>query len=70
MKMKAWSVSEVAGFLRGVDLEGPAAALHASGVNGDDLLHVTSVILRDDIKLTPFAARKVMSARDEYLSGL
>ena len=41
-----------------------------SGVNGADLLQLSINELSHNIRLTPFAARKVGAARDEFLRGL
>ena len=65
--MRQWTASEVSGFLRRGDLDGPAATCWASGVHGADLLDFTWEALRDDVRLTPFAARKVLAARDAFL---
>ena len=51
-------------------LRGPADALRASGVAGADLLALnTDVELQKDLKLTPFAARKVLAVRDRFLAS-
>ena len=65
--MRQWTASEVSGFLRRGDLDGPAATCWASGVHGADLLDFTWEALSDDVRLTPFAARKVLAARDAFL---
>ena len=64
--MSAWSVSEVAHWLEGLDMVGPAMPLQAQGVNGEDLLniHDAEEFCRD-LKVTPFVARKVLSLRDQ-----
>ena len=67
--MGQWSVNSVVSFAHGRDLTGPATALFASGVNGSDLLEVTEDVLVKDVRLTPFAARKVLAARDAFLAG-
>ena len=63
----AWAVADVASFLRQHDLSGPANVLFANGVNGVDFLEMTSRILQDELRLSAFAARKVLRARDGYL---
>ena len=68
-QMKGWSVKEVGDFLRGADLQGPASACEASGVDGRDLFAMEASTLREDVRLSPFAARKVLAARDFFLSG-
>ena len=67
--MSQWSVNSVMSFAHGRDLAGPAAALFANGVNGADLLEATEDLLVKDVRLTPFAARKILAARDAFLVG-
>ena len=66
-KMRGWSVEETVSFLRGCDLEGPAATCYTSAVAGADLLELTREELINDVKLTPFAAQKIVKARDRFL---
>lgn len=68
-QMRAWSASEVVSWARARDLEGPSAVLFASSVNGADLLEATKEVLVKEVRLTPFAARKVLRARDAFLTG-
>ena len=65
--MTAWSVRDVVAFLVGQDLEGPASVLQANGVSGADLVTMTAETMSRELRLSPFAARKVVSARDTYL---
>ncbi len=67
--MEKWSVDEVVPFAPARDLAGPSAVLHASGVNGADLLALDEAVLVNDVRLTPFGARKVLRARDAFLAG-
>ena len=67
--MKTWTVDNVVAFARARDLAGPAAALFSNAVNGLDLLALDLDTLVNDARLTPFAARKVLSARDAFLGG-
>ena len=69
-QMRSWTVAETGRFLEEHDLEGPAELTRVSGVNGADLLQLSINELSHDIRLTPFAARKVGAARDEFLRGL
>ena len=69
LQVAAWQVKEVVAFLGAKDLAGPAAGLFASGVAGADLLEVDEATLVRDVRLTPFAARKVLRARDAFLAG-
>ena len=63
-------IAETGRFLEEHDLAGPAELTRASGVNGADLLQLSINELSHDLRLTPFAARKVDAARDEFLRGL
>ena len=67
--MKTWTVDNVVAFANARDLAGPAAALFSNAVNGLDLLALDLDTLVNDARLTPFAARKVLSARDAFLGG-
>ena len=63
-------VDQLAEFLAVRDLCGPAEAMRASGVAGADLLAWGNASeVQVDVRLTPFAARKVLAARDEFLAS-
>ena len=64
--MIAWPVAGVVAFLENADLAGPAKVLVANGVNGQDLAEMTSDTLQNELRLSAFAARKVLRARDAY----
>lgn len=64
--MIAWPVAGVVAFLENADLAGPAKVLFANGVNGQDLAEMTSDTLQNELRLSAFAARKVLRARDAY----
>ena len=68
--LQPWTVGETARFLEEHDLAGPAELTRVSGVNGADLLQLSIHELSQDIRLTPFAARKVDAAREEFLRVL
>ena len=68
-EMKTWSAKTVTGFLEQADLVGPAKLLFQSGVNGADLIEFRIQELVDDLRLSAFAARKVLKARDDFLSS-
>ena len=68
-KMRSWCVKEVANFLRNADLEGPASTCEVNGVAGQDLFELSAIRFREELRLTPFAAEKVVSARNAFLSG-
>ena len=65
--MASWTVDGVIAFAQAQDLEGPAAALFTNAVNGSDLLTMDLPTLVEDLRLTPWAARKVLHARDAYV---
>ena len=69
-QMRTWSASGVVSWALAQDLEGPSAVLFASSVNGADLLEMTAELLVKEVRLTPFAARKVLRARDAFLAGM
>ena len=64
-----FTVSQVAGFLRSKDLAGPAQVLEANGVNGADLIAMTAAQLQTELRMSVFAARKVIAARDAFQSA-
>ena len=66
--MRRWLVTDVSSFLEKADLKGPAAVLHANGVSGKDLaeLGVDSFVVA--LRLSAFAARKIIAARDAFLA--
>ena len=68
-QMRSWTVAETARFLEGHDLAGPAELMRRSGVNGADLLLLPQREFCTDVLLTPLAARKVVAARDAFVSG-
>ena len=63
-QMRSWPVSGVVAFAKARDLEGPAATLFASGVTGADLVETSEGLLVHEVRLTPFAAAKVIRARE------
>ena len=67
--MRIWSVDGVVAFAHARDLAGPAVTLFNNAVNGADLLAVDLETLVQDVRLTPFAAKKVLAARDAFLAG-
>ena len=67
--MQSWSVDNLATFLEGEDLSGPANVLRSAGVNGADFLLWTSeAALVEDLRVTPFTARKLLSCRAHFLA--
>ena len=65
--MRSWRAAAVASFLEDEDLAGPAATLFANRVNGVDLEVLTADELTSSLRLTSFAARKILQARDKFL---
>ena len=65
-RMRTWTVNEVVSFLHSADLAGPAATFFANGVSGSDLASFTPEALVQGLKLTPFAADKVLAARSRF----
>ena len=51
------------------DLEGPSRTLFANGVRGRDLFQLTVDSLKKDLKLSSFAAHRVLEARREFLDS-
>ena len=66
-QMEAWTAAEVVQFLTSKDLEGPARILFANGVRGQDLKRFTNTDLKHDLRLSTFAARRILDARNAYL---
>ena len=66
-QMDGWTAAEVVQFLTSHDLEGPAHTLFASGVRGQDLRRLTLNDLQQDLRLSAFATRRVLNARNAYL---
>ena len=68
--MQSWTVDALATFLQGEDLGGPAEALRSAGVNGSDFLEwKTERELASDLRLPPFAARKLLACRAQFLAA-
>ena len=57
-------------FFKSKDAEGLSRHLEQSSVNGLDLLAFQSAnALEEDLGVTPFAARKILHLRSQYLEG-
>ena len=68
-RMVEFTVQEVASFFEARDASALARVLEQNGVNGADLVMFTLANdLVQDLHLTPFAARKVLSLRDAFLA--
>ena len=66
--MRRWLAKDVSTFLQKADLEGPAATLFSNGFSGADLFDYGVTALVTDLRLSTFAARKVIAARDAFLA--
>ena len=62
-----WTCQELRDYLSAHDLAGLAAYLYEQSVNGKDLLHLTEATLVNELRCTPFAARKILAARTAFL---
>ena len=65
--MSTWPVADVTAFLQRQDLSAAALVLKHNGVNGQDLLDMTSDMLQTSFRMTRFLAEKVLAARDGHL---
>ena len=65
--MLRWNVAEVVSFLKADDLDGPAETLYANGVRGEDLLMMSLETMTRDLRLSAFAARRIVAARTVFL---
>ena len=68
--MSEWGVGDVARWLEDADMEGTVAIFKAEGVSGKDVLaFVSAESMTADLRLSPFAARKVWGYRAALLGG-
>ena len=68
--LATWTVEEVAAWLEGNDMVGPAAYFRSQGVNGQDLVNFESApSLSRDLGTTNFVAQKVVALRDQYVES-
>ena len=71
LPMTSWRVSEVARWLEGSDMSGPASLLQSQGVNGEDVASFESAVqFARDVGLSRFAAQKILRLRDQHLAAL
>ena len=68
-KMEAWRAADVQRFLGAADLAGPATTIFANGVNGCDLATMNVETLTKEVRVSAFAARKVIARRDAFLAA-
>ena len=62
--LATWKTEQVAQFLESSDMRGPATFFRTNAVNGEDFESMTLETLVQELRMTPFAARKVLRARD------
>ena len=67
--LRSWSVADVKTFLISRDLRGLADICFANGMNGADLAELEEGSLEAELHLTPFQAKKLLSARAAFLEG-
>ena len=61
-------MADVEAFLEQRDAAAIGALLSASSVNGQDFAAMTFLDMTEDLRLTAFAARKVLALRPAFLS--
>ena len=67
--MRSWGVEEVGKFFNSMNACGIASVMQSNSVNGSDLLLFESAEqLVQDLRVTPFAARKVLALRNTFLN--
>ena len=69
-RMRAWTAKGLRSFLEGRDMVGPAGHLFAQGMNGEDFAELSETDFIHEVKVTPFAARKLARIRDAFLSAV
>ena len=67
--LKTWSVADVRVFLNSRDLRGLAELCYTNGVNGADLAQLHEATVIEELRLTPFQAKKLLGARAAFLAG-
>ena len=67
--MRSWSIGALADFFVKRDMEGPAQQLRAQGVAGADMVASTLDLLKQDLRLSAFTAKKLLRIRDAFLDG-
>ena len=67
--MRRWLAKDVSTFLEKADLKGPAATIFTNGFSGTDLINYGVAGLVADLRLSAFAASKVVAARDAFLAA-
>ena len=67
--MQRWTTEDVVRFLAATDLDGPARTMVANGVRGRDFISLSRDELIEDLKLSRFAAERILQARDAFLAS-
>ena len=62
-RLAACSANDLRFLLEAQDMSGPAAHLFSQSVNGADFLALTETELVNDVRVTPFVAKKLLKAR-------
>ena len=66
-QLRGWTVAEVVSFLKANDLEGPSETIFTNGVRGSDFLDMPVEVFTQDLRLSAFAARRIVAARSAFL---
>ena len=66
-RMASLAAKDLRSTLETLDMHGPAAHLFSQSVDGADFLTITEKTLIDDVRCTPFVAKKLLKAREQLL---
>ena len=66
----AYSTKDLRTALEAQDMIGPAAELFKQGVDGADFMNFTETTLVNDVKVTPFLAKKLLRTRAKVVNSL
>ena len=66
---RAVSGDELAAFLTERDMQGPAAHLRSNGVSGEDFLGFSENDLREQLRVLPFVAAKLLLVRRTFVES-
>ena len=69
-RIAACTASDLRGLLEMQDMSGPASQLFSQSVNGSDLLALTEKELVEEVRVTPFVAKKLLKAWEMLLAGV
>ena len=68
-RMSSWSCQELQDYLHAHDMAGLADQLYAQSVNGADFLDLTEVEFVEELRISPFAAKKLIIARNHFVNA-